>query len=270
MKNLVLIALSLFLFACQANTNNQATQDVENEKQTQNEMPQKEDKKDKNLYYSIVDKLNVREVPDKKGTVIGTLNFGDTFEFTGEESDFKEKITLRGKVRYDSWKKVIYEAKTGWVYGGGIAKVADMYERTDDTKYLRKINCFSSDELRDILDFELEKDFYYDGEINYRTRDNKYLKVGKFNLHAERNSGIGDVMLKIKVTGNYDDDVPHGIFEEDFLGYENKMVTTINFENGKCVWSSVIGNGEGEDYSTREENPEECSFDFIQGLLYGR
>ena len=71
---------------------------------------------------AIVDHLNIRENPDLSATVVGQVREGEKLTSLGDESDFYQVITLRGKKITARWKKVIVPGteKTGWVFGGAV------------------------------------------------------------------------------------------------------------------------------------------------------
>ncbi|MEO6038290.1 MAG: SH3 domain-containing protein [Saprospiraceae bacterium] len=78
------------------------------------------------LYVNKVDKLNLRDQPNKGGKVITQLKEGDFVEGTGEVSPNKEKATLRGVEWEEPYHKVVSttpEQYTGWAYGGALQRV---------------------------------------------------------------------------------------------------------------------------------------------------
>ncbi len=78
------------------------------------------------LYIAKVDKLNLRDQPNKGGKVITQFKEGDFVEATGEVSANKEKATLRGIEWDEPYYKVTSttpEQHTGWAYGGALQRV---------------------------------------------------------------------------------------------------------------------------------------------------
>lgn len=74
-----------------------------------------------NTYYAWVDNINIRDVANTKGKVVGTYTSEDALEFTGTKSDSKEIIVLRGVAYDDYWMKVTTkDNKEGWVYAGAV------------------------------------------------------------------------------------------------------------------------------------------------------
>ncbi len=94
--------------------------------------------------YAWVDKLRVREAPDTKSKIITELKQGDSLTYLQEQSDFTQKITLRGKSFDEPWLKVrTGQDQTGWVYGGGVkfykTKAAPTLTRYDECfKFLKE------------------------------------------------------------------------------------------------------------------------------------
>lgn len=78
------------------------------------------------LYLVTVDKLNLREAPNKNGKVITQFAEGEFVEGKGEVSENKEEITLREVFYNEPYIKVISttpEQHTGWAYGGALTAV---------------------------------------------------------------------------------------------------------------------------------------------------
>ncbi len=71
--------------------------------------------------YAWVNKLRLRAEPNTKSSTIKELNEGEEMIFTGQKTDFTQKISLRGTLFDEPWLEVTTgEGKTGWVYGGGV------------------------------------------------------------------------------------------------------------------------------------------------------
>jgi hypothetical protein len=78
------------------------------------------------LYHVVVDKLNLREQPNKDGKVVTQFPEGDFVEGTGEMSSNKEEITLRGIPYMEPYLKVTSttpEQHQGWAYGAGLKAI---------------------------------------------------------------------------------------------------------------------------------------------------
>jgi hypothetical protein len=78
------------------------------------------------LFATTVDKLNLREEPNKNGKVITQLAEGDFVESTGEVSVNKEEAQLRGITYLEPYFKVTSttpEQHNGWAYGGALQRV---------------------------------------------------------------------------------------------------------------------------------------------------
>jgi len=91
--------------------------------------PTVEEKPAQVMVYTWVDKLRLREKPDTKSGIVKELKEGEALVFTGEKTDFTQKINLRGVAYDEPWMKVITaEDKVGWVYAGAIK----MYQQTSD------------------------------------------------------------------------------------------------------------------------------------------
>lgn len=76
------------------------------------------------LYIAIVNKLNLRDQPNKNGQVITQLAEGELVEGTGEVSSNKEEVMLRDVTYLEPYFKVVTkEQKTGWAYGGALQRI---------------------------------------------------------------------------------------------------------------------------------------------------
>ncbi|MFK7806237.1 MAG: SH3 domain-containing protein [Saprospiraceae bacterium] len=71
--------------------------------------------------FAWVNNLRVREEPDTKSKIVIELQEGDSVIYLKEQTDFTQKITLRGKSFDEPWLKIkTQNNKVGWVYGGGV------------------------------------------------------------------------------------------------------------------------------------------------------
>lgn len=73
------------------------------------------------IIYTWVDKLRLREGPDTKSSIVKELSEGEPLVFTGEQTDFTQKISLRGVMYDEPWMKVVTnDEKVGWIFAGGV------------------------------------------------------------------------------------------------------------------------------------------------------
>lgn len=78
------------------------------------------------LYVTTVDKLNLRDQPNKNGKVIAQFAESDFVEGNGEVSANKEEAQLRGITYLEPYFKVTSttpEQHNGWAYGGALLRV---------------------------------------------------------------------------------------------------------------------------------------------------
>lgn len=78
------------------------------------------------LYLTTVDKLNLRDQPNKNGKVIAQFAESDFVEGNGEVSANKEEAQLRGITYLEPYIKVTSttpEQHNGWAYGGALLRV---------------------------------------------------------------------------------------------------------------------------------------------------
>lgn len=96
------------------------------------------------MLYAWVDKLRLRSKPDTKSDIVKELAEGEALVFTGEKTDFSQKVNLRGVMYDEPWMKVITgDDKTGWVYAGGVK----LYQQTTDKSSSPYDQCFQLLEL---------------------------------------------------------------------------------------------------------------------------
>lgn len=76
------------------------------------------------IYYQVtVDKLRGRSMPGRKSEVITKISEGTVVKFLDQVSDFKDKITLRGKEYNEPYRLVeLEDGKQVWLYGGALKK----------------------------------------------------------------------------------------------------------------------------------------------------
>ncbi len=103
------------------------------------------------LYATTVDKLNLRDQPNKDGKVLAQFAEGDFVESNGEISENKEEAQLRGITYLEPYFKVTSttpEQKNGWAYGGGLQQVyagsransPDLGKLSQFTTYLKSLD----------------------------------------------------------------------------------------------------------------------------------
>ncbi len=223
--------------------------------------------------YSVISDLNVRSTPGKDGVIIDKLAYGQRAIYLEEESDYKEKIIMRGTPRFSTWKKIRFSgsegrgATDGWVFGGGIQTKEEVFIQKSDSIYTRNVDRITAEEASDLLGVEFTGEGFFKGFISYEKLDRPriFRKNGAFELMPSLIDGEnGKNMLSTRVSGTFSKGKPEGLFQKETQGYESSMFTTLLFEDGKCTLGSVKGNTEGEEVDFQVENPVECSFSFVE------
>lgn len=103
------------------------------------------------LFAMTVDKLNLRDQPNKNGKVIFQFAEGEFAESAGEESANKEEAQLRGITYLEPYYKVTSttpEQHNGWAYGGALQRVyagsransPDLGKLTQFTTFLKTLD----------------------------------------------------------------------------------------------------------------------------------
>ncbi|MBX2889680.1 MAG: hypothetical protein KF734_02015 [Saprospiraceae bacterium] len=78
------------------------------------------------LYIVTVDKLNLREEPNKSGKVLVQIAENTLVEGTGDISNNREEATLRNLTYNEPYHKIIVNSPTqhtGWAYGGALMRI---------------------------------------------------------------------------------------------------------------------------------------------------
>ncbi len=119
-QTLTLLALATLFFSCKQDAKQTATTTPPVAPETTTPTTAQPESY---LYVATVDKLNLRDQPNKAGKVLAQFAEGEIMEGTGQVSANKEEATLRGI----SWTEPYFEIKyptpgqpTGWVYGGAL------------------------------------------------------------------------------------------------------------------------------------------------------
>lgn len=111
------LAGTIFLFACKQDAKQSNTNSAPDPASVKPEVI---------IYVTTVDKLNLRDQPDKNGKVVAQLAEGEFVEGTGDVSANKEEVMLRGLTYVEPYFKVVSgtsEQKTGWVFGGALQRI---------------------------------------------------------------------------------------------------------------------------------------------------
>ena len=140
MKKSIIFFLTIFLFSCHETIENKTTNGPSKTKELKTNtekipegeteidqdtssysITEKEQLPGKNLVYSWVDKLNIRNQASIKGKVLTSVNSADALELTKAKSEKMQTIVLRGVAYQDYWYQVrTLDGQAGWVFGGAV------------------------------------------------------------------------------------------------------------------------------------------------------
>lgn len=122
-QTLTLFALATLFFSCKQDAKQAAAPPVAPETATTTPTAAQPESY---LYVATVDKLNLRDQPNKAGKVLAQFAEGEIMEGTGKVSANKEEATLRGI----SWTEPYFEIKSptagqpnGWAYSGALQPI---------------------------------------------------------------------------------------------------------------------------------------------------
>ena len=240
--------------------------------------PKETSKPKKTILYSVINDLNVRDKAGRKGTVIAKLKYGQRALYLDEETDFKERIIMRGKERFSSWKKIRFSlgngsaAIEGWVFGGGMLTEDEQFSKVDTNAFERKLENVTREEFSQVIGMTFSPDFVFNGTVSYSRKNNSengaFLKNGSFRvfgLPIDRTNEMKNV--NVEYSGNFEDGKAEGEFKKKFNGYESESEAIIYFKNGKCEWSELKGQAEGEILDKKIDSPEKCNFQFLESQI---
>lgn len=228
------------------------------------------------ILFAVVDGLTIREVPDVKGGALQAVPYGERVTDLGEESEFKEKITLRGQVHYTTWRKVSYASPdgntiVGWAYGGGLSSIAPPAEdREAPVKHrISDLEQVSGRQVMEILDIDVPLDYLYDLMLSYTYETSNAPPVLDGNVRV---STTWDIEISrnythpasMTVTGRYTKGRKDGTFEFAVNGYENSSTITSFYEKGRCQWFEISIQAEGPPMTLREDNPASCTLNYMR------
>lgn len=163
--NTLLIFIILF-FACKDSpfSNSSTSTASESTAESEDSMAQVPQAAPITEIYTWVNELRMREEPSTNSPIVVTLKEGEPLDFSGERSDFTEKISLRGTLFEEPWLKVSTKSgKEGWVYGGGVKfyKVGadksgtpydDCFKLVKDRRIAQSQKCFERVQFRQLKD----------------------------------------------------------------------------------------------------------------------
>ena len=221
----------------------------------------------------LVDKLRLRDKPSLKGQVIDILAEGTLLEYFHDSTDYEETITLRNTPYTKPWYKVDYPRldTVGWVFGGAISKV-----NTNTTsggvalkpgRLVHKLENADIVNLSQILEMELPRNNYlFNGFYEYRQNEQGgRILDGSFRIATEYVNDDNNEDVKMSLEGRYEAGKKDGAFVYKFEFPSATYTTTLYYEkdSDKCLWGSVIGTGTDVPVSYREENPENCTLNYL-------
>ena len=225
---------------------------------------------------SVISDLNVRSTPGKDGVVIDKLTYGQRAIYYGEETDYKEKIIMRGEPRFSSWKKIRFSgskgrgATDGWVYGGGVSRKNAIYKEIDKSHSRRDLSTVTSEEISELLGFKVSGNGYSNGFIEYEMPANSVLlkRHGLFEF-----SGRMKKHLKSEADFTYDliGEFVHGQLEglvvKKVKGSDFDYQCTLSFVSGNVTQAIGSGVYRGVEINYETKNPAECSFSALEKAL---
>lgn len=122
LQTLALLAIAVLFFSCKQDAKSPAAAPSPTTETSATAVP----KPDVYWYATTVDRLNLRDQPNKAGKVLAQFAEGEIIEGTGQASANKEEAILRGI----SWTEPYFEIKhltagqpTGWAYGGALQPI---------------------------------------------------------------------------------------------------------------------------------------------------
>ncbi len=157
------------------------------------------------LYAVAVDKLNLRDQPNKNGKVVTQFPEGDFVEGTGEISANKEEVTLRGIPYNEPYFKVMSttpEQHQGWafsaalvpVYAGPRATAPDLGRLSQFSMFIKTLNVKKLDSGKKAWDYVLQNF----GNAQGTLADAAFILLERFLFRMEVEGDYYTITEKIK------------------------------------------------------------------------
>lgn len=159
------------------------------------------------LFATTVDKLNLRDQPNKNGKVISQFAEGEFVEGTGEVSANKEEAQLRGITYLEPYFKVTSttpEQHNGWAYGGALQRVyagsransPDLGKLTQFTMFLKTLDAKKLESGKKAWDY-VKTNF---PSANGSLSDAAFILLEKYLFRMEREGAFYTITEKIAWT----------------------------------------------------------------------
>ena len=186
------------------------------------------------LYLVSVDKLNLRDQPNKNGKVVTQFAEGDFVEGPGEISANKEEVTLRGIPFNEPYFKVTTttpEQHTGWAYSAGLVPVyagsrsiaPDLGKLTQFSVFLKTLNVKKLDSGKKAWDYVSQNL----GNAQGTLADAVYIMLEHFLFRMEAEGNFYELAEKIKWQ-----DSDYDAIQEEKFDMQKYPLTQQMAENG--------------------------------------
>jgi hypothetical protein len=186
------------------------------------------------LYLVSVDKLNLRDQPNKNGMVVTQFSEGDFVEGPGEISSNKEEVTLRGIPFNEHYFKVTTtapEQHTGWAYSAGLVPVytgsrsiaPDLGKLTQFSAFLKTLNVKKLDSGKKAWDYVSQNL----GNAQGTLADAVYIMLEHFLFRMEAEGNFYEQTEKIKWQ-----DSDYDAIQEEKFDMQKYPLTQQMAENG--------------------------------------
>jgi len=272
MKRVAYIMTILLLsYACKKNQNSQDLASSDSN-------PTEEISAPVDTFFSVmVHDLRMRSEPNLKSEVLTKLPRESELVFLHERTDFTSEINIGGKSRDEPWYKVQTRdgAFKGWVFGGGIQYIAEPSATPEvnlsSERLVQAIEDGTRENLEDILELVLPQfsSDRYKGFYQYKPglSGNRILD-GSFRIESRYLIEEYNVEAEMHIEGRYRNGLKDGAFTCKLFYPESNSVSTLYFEDSqeRCLWGSFYQEAEGEKYAYREDQPKDCTFDYLSEM----
>ena len=225
---------AILIIACKQNTKQPDTTPVVT--------PARQEKPEMILYAATVDKLNLRDQPNRNGKVLTQVAEGTLLEGTGESSDIKEEVILRGISYNEPYLKISAVAgapQAGWAYGAALQPVysGKRDDGPDQGKITQLTALLNSLDTKEMSSGKKAWDFVITAFSNEKnaTADAAFILLQQFLFRMEREGEYYVQTEKIKWTDEDFQAVSDGKFDLNKYPLTRKLA-----ENG---FSLAMGEG---------------------------
>lgn len=131
-----------------------------------------------------VDDLRIRSQAFGKGSIVATLEEGDSLRYLGKRSPQSEKIELRGQTFDLPWIQVeLPDGQVGWTHQGAVQKIQSQDGRTISRKHVQDL---PAEQVQKLIALDVRPERLYSGYYDYVLDNGKELLHGSWEFSSQQ------------------------------------------------------------------------------------